>query len=280
MSLWSHRELRIIVCPDQVMLLPVRRTLTMRGLQDTIRDPHIVSCHGAISAAPWRAALQALETALLCFANGRTAASVILSNHFLRYTLVPWQAELADEKEDYAFARHCFTKVYGKAVQQWEVRLSHEAPEMPRVASAVNVELLDALRGVFDGAGVTLHSIQPHLMAAFNGFRKRLQHRSVWFALLEPGNLCLALLHHGRWMRVSSQRIGNAWRDELPLILDREACLADHPSVTHEVYVWDTRPGDTTLPETGHWQFHSLTAGVQVGNAAMQDRNFAIAMAG
>lgn len=272
MSPWLPRELRVVVCPDQIALLPVRRTLTMRGLQRTIHDPHVVSCHCATGAQPWRAALQALETSLLCFANGRTAATVILSNHFLRYTLVPWRAELADAEEDLSFARHCFAKVYGKAAQQWELRLNQEAADMPRLASAVDTELLDGLRAVFDGAGIPLRSIQPHLMAAFNGFRSRLQH-SAWFALLEPGNLCLALLQQGHWSRVRSLRIDSAWREELPLILEREAYLADNPSVPHEVYVWDTRPGDTTLPDTDLWQFHPLATGGM-------DRHFAMTMAG
>jgi hypothetical protein len=272
--------LRVVVSPDQVALLQVQRTLTWRGLRRTIHDAYNVPCDSATSAQPWRAALLALETALPGYADGKATATVILSNHFLRYTLVPWRAELADAEEDLSYARHCFAKVYGKAAQQWELRLNQEAPETPRLASAVDTELLDVLRGVFDGAGIALQSIQPHLMAAFNGFRSRLQQRSAWFALLEPGNLCLALLHHGRWLRVRSLRIGSAWREELPLILEREAVLADHPSVPHEVYVWDTRPGDTTLPEIDLWQFHPLTAGPQAGNAAVPDRHFAMAMAG
>ncbi len=93
-------------------------------------------CDSATGAQPWRAALQALETELPRFADGRTVATVILSNHFLRYTLVPWRDELSDAEEELAFARHCFARVYGKAAEQWELRLSQEAPESPRLASA------------------------------------------------------------------------------------------------------------------------------------------------
>ena len=269
MSPWSHRELRVIVSPDQVALWPVRRTLGLRGLRRTIDDePHIVSCNSASGALPWRAALQALETSLLCYANGKTAATVILSNHFLRYTLVPWRAELADAEEDLSFARHCFGKVYGKAAQQWELRLSQEAPEMPRLASAVDTELLDGLRAVFDGAGIPLRSIQPHPMAAFNGFSGRRQQPSAWFALLEPGNLCLALLQQGRWSRVRCLRTDHAWQVELPLILEREAVLADDPAVPHAVYVWSAESGDTALPEIDPWQFHALGPGLVPGAMA------------
>ena len=273
MSPWSPSELRVVFSPGEVALLQMQRSLSLRGLRRTVDDAFSAPCESASGEQPWRAALRALEAALPGYRTGKTAATVILSNHFLRYTLVPWRAELADAEEDLSFARHCFAKVYGKAAQQWELRLNQDAPEMPRLASAVDTELLDGLRAVFDGAGIPLRSIQPHLMAAFNGFRGRLQQHSAWFALLEPGNLCLALLQQGRWSRVRSQRIDGAWREELPLILEREAYLADHPSVPHEVYVWDTRPGDTTLPEIDLWQLHPLETGVQ-------DRHFAMAMAG
>lgn len=279
MSRWLHRELRVVVHPEQVALLQMRRTLSWRGLRSTIHDAYSVPCDSASGAHPWRAALLELETALPGYADGKTAATVILSNHFLRYALVPWRAELADAEEELAFTRHCFTKVYGKTTQQWELRLSQEAHASPRLASAVDAELLDALKGVFDGAGIVLQSIQPHLMAAFNGFRGRLRKRSAWFALLEPGNLCLALLHRGCWLRVRSLRIGSDWRAELPLILEREAYLADNLAMPHEVYLWDAESGGSALPEIEAWKFHALSPGLELGVASAPGR-FSLAMAG
>ena len=280
MSLWSHRELRVVICPDQVALLPVRRRLGLRKLRRTIDEPHIVSCNCASGIPPWRAALLALETALPGFSNGKTAATVILSNHFLRYAMVPWRAELVDAEEELSYARHCFAKVYGNASQQWELRLSQSAPESPRLASAVDTELLVALQGVFDGAGVGLFSIQPHLMAAFNGFRGDMQQRSAWFALLEPGNLCLALLHQGRWQRVRSLRIGSDWREDLLQALEREAYLTDQQEASNEVYLRAVEPVDPSLLELGPWQFHVLSSGLAPVSASAQDRHFAMAMAG
>lgn len=279
MSRWFPRELRVVVHPEQVALLQMRRTLSRRGLRRTIHDAYSVPCDSASGVQPWRAALLELETALPGYADGKTAATVILSNHFLRYALVPWRAELSDAEEELSFTRHCFTKIYGKTAQQWELRLSQEVNTSSRLASAVDMELLDALKGVFERAGIVLQSIQPHLMAAFNGFRGRLRKRSAWFALLEPGNLCLALLHEGCWMRVRSLRVDSEWRDELPLILEREAYLADNPAVPHEVYVWDAESRDTELPDIAPWQFHALSPDRELGVASAQDR-FALAMAG
>ncbi|WP_157979287.1 hypothetical protein [Rhodoferax ferrireducens] len=280
MSPWSHKEMQVLLSPDQVTLLSVQRTLTWRGLRRTMHDPHRVCCNSAIGAQPWRAAVQALETALSESSGGKTTATVILSNHFLRYAMVPWRAELANAEEDLSFARHCFTRVYGKAALQWEIRLNEQPPEMPRLASAVDAELLDALRGVFNAAGLTLQSVQPHLMAAFNSFRGHLRQRSAWFALLEPGNLCLALLHKGHWSRVRSQRVDSTWREELPLILDREVYLADDTALPHEVYVCHGESADTVLPAIDPWQFHPLPLVPAPGVASAQGENFTMAMEG
>lgn len=278
MSPWQRKEVRVVVRPDQVVLWPVRHVLTARGLRHAIEEPHIVCCDSAGCDAPWSDALHSLETLLLCFfADGKTtSAGVVISSQFLRYAVVPWRADLADAEEDMSFVRHCFDKVYGKSARQWELRLSQEAPEMPRVATAVDSELLDGLRAVFNGVGIPLRSIQPCLMASFNRFRSSLKHRDAWFALIEPGHLCLALLRQGRWSRVRSLRMDCAWREELPLILEREAYLADDSTVPHDVYVWTGELGDTTLPQIEPWQFHGLGP----ARAAARGRDASTATAG
>jgi hypothetical protein len=241
----------------------------------------VVSLGGAGAAQPWRAALLALEAALPgAAAKGRTAVTVVLSNQFLRYALVPWQAGLADAQEDLSYTRHCFAKVYGKAALQWEVRLSHQAAGKPRLASGVDAELLEGLRSMFGRPGIALRSIQPHLMAAFNGARRRLRQRSAWLALLEPGHLCLALLRDGHWSRVRSLRIDSSWRQELPRILEREVLLVDDAAVPNDVYVGHLQAGELVLPEVDGWQFHALEYAHAGGFAWPESGLVAVAIAG
>ena len=280
MSPWLHKELRVFLCPDGVMLLPVRRTLTFRGIRRTIHDRQLVCIDNPAPANPWRPALLALESALSGVANGRTAATVVLSNQFVRYAVVPWQAGLADFQEDLSYARHCLTRVYGKPALQWEVRLSQQAPESTRLASGVEVELLDGLRGVFARPGIVLRSIQPHLMATFNDARRRLRQRSAWLALPEPGHLCLALLRDGHWSRVRSQRIDGTWREELPRLLEREAFVGDHEAVPKDVYVGDFEAGALVLPELDGWSFHTLGPVPVATSAPAAPGHFDVATAG
>lgn len=281
MSRWSHRrELHIVVSPEHVALLQMRRSMTWRGLRRVVSDAYGVSCDSTGGAQPWRAALLELEAALPGYADGKTAATVILSNHFLRYALVPCHAELVDAEEELSFARHCFTRIYGESARQWELCLSQQTLQAPRLASAVDAELLEMLRAMFDGAGVALQSIQPHLMTVFNRCRGYLGKRSAWFALLEPGNLCLALVSRGTWQRVRGLRVGPTWHLELPLILEREAYLAGLQEVPHEVYLWNAGAGAMLPPESDTWQFHTLNPALEGGASPDPGKRIAWAMAG
>jgi hypothetical protein len=236
----------------------MRRVLQRRERSLTENDTHGVACNTTAGECSWRGPLQALQSVLPDMRDSRAEATVILSNQFMRYALVPWSENLANAEEELAYSRHCFTRVYGQVAENWILRVDHGMTGAPRLASAVDADLIDGLHGVFDTAGIPLKSIQPNLMAAFNASRRNMPQNSAWFAVLEPGNLTLGLLDHGHWLQVRSLRIGGVWHAELPLILEREAYLADKPAVSREVYVWGTGVGEAPFPETGSWQFHAL----------------------
>lgn len=258
MSLSLRDELRIFLHPGQVVLARIGREFTGRGIVRRMLAKQAVPCEDASDAEnPWSGAAMALESALPGMAGRKQLATVILSSHFVRHALVPWSAELNSDEVEVAFARHSFRKIYGEAAERWELRLSPDKAGMPLLASAVDNRLPDALRALFGQAGVALGSIQPHLMAACNSSRNCLNGRSAWLALVEPGTLCLALLQQGSWAGVRTMRVGSGWRDELPLILEREAYLADSGMPAGEVLVWAPEPGEAVLPEHVKWMpFH------------------------
>jgi hypothetical protein len=192
-------------------------------------------------------------------------ATVFVSNQFVRYVLVPWSDSLSEAAELDSYARHCFSKMYGDTVGQWELRISPDIVGTARLASAMDPGLLSALRGVLAKAQVRLQSVQPSLMAIYNELRRDLKSRDAWFAFLEPGSLCLLLLERGHWARVRCIRIGADWREELPLILEREAYLADTKAAPKDVFLCATGLGDVTFPDNDTWQIHVLTPKPQFG---------------
>lgn len=267
MSLLQTDRLQVELAPDQVNLVHSERRLTLRGMRTTTWSEWLAAAAAGPEAAPWRGAVEALATALPSQAEHAARARVVLSNRLVRYVLVPWSDALSGAQEEAAFARHCFERMYGETAAQWELRVSDARDGTPRLASAVDPALLGALREAFAAAGVRLDSIQPGLMAVCNDYRRRLRGRHAWLALLEPGNLLLALLDRGRWVRVRSMRIGPGWRVELAQVLEREAYLADPEAAARDVFLWASGLGDVKLPENDRWQFHLLAPAARPGSA-------------
>lgn len=281
MSLLWPDELRIVLAPEQVVLVRLVWKLTRHGPVPRVEEKNIVDFQPAAAGeAGWDAALKALEAGMSRLLPRKTVAKVVLSNHFMRYTLVPWSESLSDAAEEQAYARHCFRLMYGADAEQWDLRLSPQRDEFPQLASAVDSRLLAALRAMFERNGVVLKSVQPRLMAAYNNCRPALQECSAWFALYEPGSLCIALLQQGRWASVRTLRSGSNWCDALLLALERESYLAEENDAPQEVFLWAPELGQAALPESGRWTFHNLQPQLRAPLVAEYDERFAMALSG
>ncbi|MGA7178376.1 MAG: hypothetical protein WBX11_02150 [Thiobacillaceae bacterium] len=279
MSLLPRNQVRIELAPNYVNLQHVARSVTLRGYHSSVVANGIFSASAVDGeAAAWGPPIHTLETILSEHAGIEMPATVLLSNHFVRYVLVPWSESLREAAELESYARHCFSMMYGEAVGQWDVRVSPDRPGRVRLASAVEPGLLSALRAVMGKTGVRLHSVQPYSMAVFNDCRHHFRRRDAWFALLEPGILCLALLQHGHWARVRCLRIGNEWRTELGFLLEREAYLADGEAATDDVFLWATGMGELNLPDSGRWQIHVLASDRRFGPTPALEEPVARAM--
>ncbi len=259
MLLRLRDEHRIVLHPNRVVMARVKRELARHGLKRHVQAIHELPCATAKDdELPWSSALRVLEAAMPEFCGGKSHASVVLSNHFMRYVLVPWSDALKDAKEEMAYAQHSFSELYGRDCSEWELRISPGQGCMSQMASAVDTRLLKSLRELSGRLGVNLRSIQPHLMLAYNACRTSLRDRSAWLALVEHGNLCLALLHKGRWSWVRSMRTGEHWQEELPLFLDRESLNADMETHVNEVFLWAPEHEDEPAVSSGRWKIHNL----------------------
>ena len=127
--------------------------------------------------------------------------TLILSNHFARYTIVQPQNDATPE-EELALARFQFAKIHGERAKAWEVRLSR-AGSGPCLACAIDASLLERLKACFPKGGkARLVSVQPALMAAYNRARGRIPREGAWLLLIEAGRACLARLAAQGWASV------------------------------------------------------------------------------
>jgi hypothetical protein len=127
----------------------------------------------------------------------RADVTVVASNRLVRYVVVPRTAGVSGDAEELGLARHHFTRVHGERARDWDVRYSRETG----LASALDKELIDGLR-----RAVKLKSLQPYLMAAFNGLRARIPKEGAWIVLPEAQATCVALYSNGAWAGVSVSR--------------------------------------------------------------------------
>lgn len=160
---------------------------------------------GASPAEPWQGALAAFKAALP--GERKCDVTVVLANPFVRYALVPWSEALSGAAEEQAYLRHHFARIHGERVKGWVLRASEAPTGAPRLASAVDASLIEALKGCFaPKSRARLVSVQPALMAVFNRARAAIPKSGAWLALAEPERACVALHSGGGWRAVHNAK--------------------------------------------------------------------------
>jgi hypothetical protein len=163
----------------------------------------------------WEAPVAALAAMLAQPGWSGARTRVVLADHWARYIIVPWSAELRSDEERLGHARQLLNSAYGDAVAGWDVRISEAPPQATRVACAVSAELIAGIRAACAAAEATLVSLQPQLIDAYAVWRHRLPQANSWFVSIEQGSLTAARLGRSGWDRVYGVRIGTDWLREL-----------------------------------------------------------------
>ena len=157
--------------------------------------------------------------------RGRAGVTVVLSNHFVRYALMPQQGGAATPGEELALARFQFAKIHGERAKSWELRISDG------LACAIDSALLSELREIFKKhKKAKLVSVQPWLMTAFNRSRRSIPRDGAWLLLEERERCCLARLaaegwasvHNGRetdWEQLIERERSRAGGERLPALV-------------------------------------------------------------
>jgi hypothetical protein len=228
-----------------------------RGLRTNLAETGVIEFTPACEGAPWQGAVDALGEALRSWPDGRPDVTVVLSNHFVRYALLPWNAALRRDAEWLALARHRLSTVHGTAAENWVIRFAGTQREGPRVASAMDNGLLIALEDQVRIRG-KLVSVQPQLSAVYNRLLPFIAEESCWLVIEEPGRLTVALLDHGIWRAVRSRRRDESARTTLQDILDREAALLGLTESCARVVLCTHAPREEDL-RCGRYEVRDLT---------------------
>ena len=272
LPLWRDK-VRIVLCKDRLIMLHYRG-----GRRARIHSKKVYPYSGTETG--WEPLLSLLESVLKDMELKKAEATVVLSNHFMRFLVLPWNETFLSGKEKMALVQHRFDEVYGEASSGWDFRLNEGSFGMPSIACAIPQKLLDQLKAVFSSSRLKLKSVQPYLMTAFNVCCSELGNEPSWFVLAERDNICVGLLENGQWSSIRLRNVVSDWFEESMLMLEREALLAEGGNKFNKVFVFAPEEFGTAPIKRQPWAISRLVLNPppEISNAEMA--NFAMATAG
>jgi hypothetical protein len=181
---------------------------------------------GEANGTSWQPALEALARGLNNLQWQGADARVSVSNHFVRYALVPAARKLRGEAERAAAARHALRAIHGERADRWRVVLGDGGTSGAAVAAAIEPELVDGVAAALAAANLRAVAIEPFLATAFNLCRRSIDGRPAWLAVAEPGRVCVAYFDQTGWRGLRAERVRGRLEDELAAALERSR-LAD-----------------------------------------------------
>jgi hypothetical protein len=125
---------------------------------------------------------------------------LIISNHFMRFAVLPWQDGVYSRKDWLALANHTFRQQFGAVADNWQLKVSLGAYGQGAIASAMDRTLYDGLMDISQQLDFSWHAIEPLAMRLLNQSRRD---EAAWILIAEPQHLLLCETQHGQFQRFS-----------------------------------------------------------------------------
>jgi hypothetical protein len=247
---WRDR-VTVALAPHQVQLVRYGK-----GLRPQVAQRRVLPCAQSNGTA-WRPALDALARGVQSGEWQGADAHVAVSNHFVRFALVPEAHRLRDEAERTAAARHQLHALYGDAIDSAQIVLS-SGGGATALAAAIEPGLIEALVATLTGGKLRPRAIEPLLVLAFNQCRQQLSASTAWLAVHEAGWLAFAYLDRGTWQKLRSQRLRGSLTDELPILLERSRLADGGEFAAGRVLLLSRETTRIELPRSSGWSIETV----------------------
>jgi hypothetical protein len=277
-DLWpgSRERLLISIAPGELSW--IRTHGLLRPEADAKR---IVPVDADYGARAWDGVIHALRAETAQWQNDNVAVRIVLSNHFVRYALVPSSDGVSAGEEELALARFHFAKVHGEASRDWNIRLSPAASGMSgttRLASAVDNALIDALQQSFPRQRQPrLASIQPLLMSVFNS-TPAMPAKGAWLVMVEADRTCVALYSGKSWQAVQNVKGEFADAQAWVSLVERVRWSISLDSVPDTILVHATPALSQQNQMLGPWKVIGLQPRWPAGTQSTRDGAYAMAL--
>lgn len=192
MSLLSSEQLVVAIHERGIDALRVRRGRLPRSPASIVERQRLdVDTAPAEpgDAAPWQRSVALLRE---LGSTGVRQLHLVVSNHFVRYQLLPWDSVVACNGDTQALARARFQLAFGDAAAAWHVVADAPRWRAASLAAALDGGLLAAASEMAAASGMQIASVRPHLFAALDHWQaggRRKVPAAGWFAVFEPGRL-------------------------------------------------------------------------------------------
>ena len=127
----------------------------------------------------------------------------VISNHFVRYGVLPWQTGISSRQDWLALAQHDFRKRFGATAEQWQVRMSLNGYRQSVATCAIDQALLDDLYALAKAQQWHISAIEPLLFSvlAQPNVKKNTQSENVWLVIAEPERVLLCEANGAEWQK-------------------------------------------------------------------------------
>jgi hypothetical protein len=198
-----------------------------------------------------------LETAAAGGTFKDSVARVTVSNHFVRFALVPRVPGLTRRERD-ALVEHHFASVFGDNPASWRIVASELAPSTHMLGAAIAREFLDRLVEVLRYAGMRVRAIEPYLAKGYNAFRGSAKVEAGWLAVAEPGRACVAYVSEGRWLALRNQRLAAPLSASLPPLLEQTMLATGTRIGSGTVYLVSRDEAMPAFPADSPWSLECV----------------------
>jgi hypothetical protein len=216
------KRLSIALYPSHVAL--TRHERHWRRWRHEVSSTNNFACSAVPGAPAWAGQIAALGQALDGAVGPAMHAEVTLSDHFVRYALIPWSDNVQSGVEIAALGRATMETLFGAQAALWEVRTDVGAYGVAGIACALDGALLAALHELCGAHRLRLSGVQPYLMKVFNHCRRRIGPDGM-LAVLDTGRCVLASMKGGAWHSVRSLAAGTHADNAIDILVARERLL-------------------------------------------------------
>lgn len=223
-----RRELQVLVQPGVIEMTLLNRSLLHR-LKPRIIKQHLIQSDevSAVTLAP--ELLRKLAQSLTSPVWQDAIPTIVLSNAFAHYAVLPWNAQISNKTEHSAYLQHTYMSQFGDASKSWHLSVHEAGFGKASIASGVHKSLLEQLESVFNAAEMPMKAVNPLLMQSTNlalaYLKASKRPQSFWLACVESQRLVLALLVDGDWKSVRNMAAESDLNTQIKTQIQRESVL-------------------------------------------------------